>query len=239
MTTEPSVAYDEREGVAHIRMDDGRVNALSPDLQAEILGAFERADRDDAVNMIVLEGRDRVFSGGFDLAVMAGADQTTIDMVIGGFTLARRILTIAKPVLMVSRGHAMAMGAFLLLAGDYRLAAADHGTYQANEVAIGLTVPHAALELLRSRLEPAAFDRAACVSAPFTAAAACRAGFVDEVVDRVELDARTAEIVASFQMLDPAAHRGTKERARRALLARLDDAIAADRLEFEALFAAA
>ena len=51
--------------VATVTMDDGKVNALSPALQAELHAALDQAQADGAV--VVVAGRDGVFSAGFDL----------------------------------------------------------------------------------------------------------------------------------------------------------------------------
>jgi len=51
-------------------------------------------------------------------------------------------------------GHAVAMGAFLLLCGDYRVGVDGPFRIVANEVAIGMTMPFTAIEFCRQRLTP-------------------------------------------------------------------------------------
>ncbi len=46
-------------------MDDGKRNALSPQVLSDIYTALDRAENDKAI--VVLTGRDDVFSAGFDL----------------------------------------------------------------------------------------------------------------------------------------------------------------------------
>ncbi len=151
--------------VATVTMDDGKVNALSPALQAELHAALDQAQADGAV--VVVAGRDGVFSAGFDLDTLNAGGPEAIAMVEGGFELAARVLAFPAPVVMACTGHAVAMGVFLLLSGDYRVGASGPYRLQANEVAIGLTLPHAAVEVLRQRLTPAAFDRAAILAEAF------------------------------------------------------------------------
>jgi enoyl-CoA hydratase/carnithine racemase len=50
--------------------------------------------------------------------------------------------------------------------------------FTANEVAIGLTIPRAAVEILRQRLTPAHFNRAALLAEPFSPDNAVQAGFL-------------------------------------------------------------
>src|ERR1700730_16574790 len=108
------VSYDLDNGIAFVTMDDGKVNVMSMQMLGDINATLDRAEADRAV--VVLSGREGVFSAGFDL-----------------------------PVVMVGTGHAVAMGAFLLLSGDYRLGPSGSYKLTANEVAIGLTMPRTAV----------------------------------------------------------------------------------------------
>jgi len=119
MTELVSYAFDGK--VATITMDDGKVNVLSPAMQAELNAALDQAEADQAV--VLLTGRPGVFSAGFDLAVLQGRGDEAGTMVLGGFELSLRLLGFARPVVVACTGHAIAMGSFLLLSGDYRLGA--------------------------------------------------------------------------------------------------------------------
>ena len=68
-----TVGYELNDSVATITMDDGKVNVLGPDMQAAINDALDRAEKDSA-KAVVLAGNERVFSGGFDLAVFQSGD---------------------------------------------------------------------------------------------------------------------------------------------------------------------
>lgn len=227
------VQYAHVDGISRIDLDDGKVNALSPGMQQEILEAFDRAEADDAV--VVLRGRPGVFSGGFDLAVLGGDPRASCEMVLGGFDVARRVLGYERPVLVACTGHAIAMGAFLVLSGDYRIAPPTGARIVANEVAIGLTMPHTATEILRQRLTPAAFQRATLLAETFDPEQATRAGFLDEVIAEDRFDARVDELAHGFAQLARDAQVATKRRTRAPLLAVLQDAIDRDRAEFESL----
>ena len=64
MSTDP-IHYALNDGIATITLDDGKRNALSPQLLAGIYQALDQAERDDAI--VILTGREGVFSAGFDL----------------------------------------------------------------------------------------------------------------------------------------------------------------------------
>src|SRR5262245_42615458 len=133
------VTYRLDGRVATITMDDGKVNVLSPGMLAELNGALDRAVEDRAV--VLLTGGGRVFSAGFDLKVLGAGGQEALAMIRAGFELAARVLSFPQPVVIACGGHAMAMGVFLLLSGDYRVGAAGSYKITANEVAIGIPVP--------------------------------------------------------------------------------------------------
>jgi enoyl-CoA hydratase len=221
------------ESVATITLDDGKANVMSPAMQREIHRALDEAEAAGAI--VVLIGREGRFSGGFDLSVMASGGDAAIGMICGGFELAARILSFPRPVIVACTGHAIAMGAFLLLAGDYRIGAAGAYRIAANEVALGLTLPRAALVLCRERLMPNAFTRVTLLAEAFSPERAEAAGFLDRVVPAAELRDAARSVAEDFAKLDATAHTATKRRAREAFLASLREAIAADDAELRSL----
>ena len=60
--------YELTSGIATITMDDGKVNAMSPGMSAELLAHLDRAEAEEA-KVVVLAGRERTLSAGFDLKV--------------------------------------------------------------------------------------------------------------------------------------------------------------------------
>jgi enoyl-CoA hydratase len=223
------VSYSVEESVATIAMDDGKVNALSPDMQLEINEALDHAEL-EGVGAVVIAGNNRVFSGGFDLKVLTGGGQPAIDMLAGGFELAARILAFPKPVVMACTGHSIAMGSFLMLCGDHLIGAPSHRV-QANEVSIGMTMPGPALAILRHRLTPAAFQRAVGLSAVFQGESAVAAGYLDELVAADLVRPRAQEVAQSFTGLDARAHKESKLVARKDVLDEIRRTIAAEFLQ--------
>jgi enoyl-CoA hydratase len=220
------VHYGVEASVATIRMDDGKVNALSPDMQREINEALDHAEL-EGIGAVVIAGNNRVFSGGFDLGVLSAGGEPAIGMLAGGFELAARILAFPKPVVMACTGHAIAMGSFLLLSGDHLIGSPDHRV-MANEVAIGLTMPRAALAIMRHRLTPAAYQRAVGLAVPFIGAEAVAAGYLDELVQSDRVRVRAEEVARSFTALDARAHATSKLLARAEVLDAIRTAIDAE-----------
>jgi enoyl-CoA hydratase len=212
------VRYALADRVATVTMDDGKANALSSAMLAAVNDALDRAEKDDA-SAAVLAGRPGRFSAGFDLNVLRGGGPDAEAMVRGGFELAERLLGFPRPIVVACTGHAMAMGSFLLCATDHRVGAAGDFKIQANEVALGITMPYSALALMRYRLTPAAFDRAVGLSALFTPTAAVSAGWLDEVVDTDAVVPAAQSLASSLVGLDAVAHAASKRRARAGVLA--------------------
>lgn len=226
------VTYSRTDAIAVIRMDDGKVNALGPTMQAALNEAIDRADSDN-VGALVLTGNERVFSGGFDLKILtSGEVQPAIDMLRGGFELSYRLLSYPKPVVIACTGHAIAMGSFLLSSGDHRVAAHAYNI-QANEVAIGMTIPYAALEIMKLRLTPSAYQQATGLAKTFFGETALAAGFVDEIVLPEMVVSRAEEAAQEFAGLHQHAHAATKLRARADTLKALRAGIDGIEAEFD------
>ena len=224
-----SVNYSLDGQTATIRIDDGKRNALSPELLAGIYQALDRAEADRAT--VVLTGRDSVFSAGFDLKVMQRGGMNALRMLRAGYALTARVMAYPYPVIAACNGHSLAMGAFLMLSADFVLG--SHGDFKiaANEVAIGMTMPRVAAATLRNRLQPAAFQRAVTLAEYFDVESAADAGFFDELVTPDELSARAAHLAREFRKLDMLAHTASKRRCRAALIRRIRFCIPLDLLD--------
>lgn len=206
------VTYALTDGVAVITMDDGKANALSLDMQNAINSALDQAQSDNAT--VVLTGRSGILSAGFDLKTLARGGDDATAMLNGGLELSLRMLNFPTPIVIACSGHAIAMGVFLLLSGDYRIGIAGNYKYTANEVAIGMTMPFSAIAIMRQRLTPSAMNRAVLLAEVFTPNNAIETGFLDLVVDEADLMSTAMTFAASTSGLNAAAHSASKKRMR-------------------------
>ena len=220
------ISYRLDDKIATITIDDGKVNALSLQVLTEVNAALDRAEQDQAV--VVLAGREGVFSAGFDLPVLRVGGPDALTMLRAGFETAARLLAFPRPVVIACTGHAVAMGVFLVLCGDYRVGATGPFKITANEVAIGLTMPRAAVEICRQRLTPAHFNRAVVIAETFSPADAVAAGFLDRTAEASEVHEVARGAAARLATLDQPAHAATKRRARGRALDAIRSAIDAD-----------
>lgn len=212
------VRYDLVDGVATITMDDGKANAMSPAMLGALGEALDQAEADDAV--VVLRGRQGVFSAGYDLKVFQSGDgDAAIRMLRGGGGLVGRLLAFPRPVLAACTGHAIAQGAFTLLAADVRIGLDGEFRFGFNEVSLGLVPPHYAVAVCRHRMRATDADLALNTGRMVGPAQAQSWGLLDDLAPDVEaFEEMVAQEAARLTTLVPQAHQGTRERTRGALV---------------------
>ena len=226
VTMSTLVTYRLENGIGTIAMDDGKRNVLSLEMIRQLSDALTRAEADRAV--VVVRGREGAFSAGYDLRTLRSGGADANAMGRAGFELGERMLAFPRPIVVACTGHAIAMGAFLLLSGDYRLGAAGEFKIRANEVAIGITMPFFGVEICRARLAPAHFHRAVINAEIYRPEDAVAAGFLDRVVPASDLEDAGRTVAGALAGLDQAAHAATKLRARAGALEAIRAAIEAD-----------
>jgi enoyl-CoA hydratase len=220
------VDYRFEDGIATLTLNNGKVNAISPEVIAAFNDALDQAVQARAV--VIITGQPGILSAGYDLKVMTSSPQNAISLVTQGSTLARRLLSHPFPVIVACPGHAVAKGAFLLLSADYRIGVEGPFHIGLNEVQIGMTMHHAGIELARDRLGRAAFERSVIGAEMFDPASALQAGFLDQIVAPEQLQAAALAAAQRLQKLNMKAHAKTKLKARRTFLETLDEAILLD-----------
>ncbi|SEO72055.1 crotonase/enoyl-CoA hydratase family protein [Pseudomonas sp. NFACC39-1] len=220
------IAYHLEDGIATLTLNNGKVNAISPDVIAAFNTALDQAVTDRAV--VIITGQPGILSGGYDLKVMTAGPKEAVSLVTAGSTLARRLLSHPFPVVVACPGHAVAKGAFLLLSADYRIGVDGPFSIGLNEVQIGMTMHHAGIELARDRLRKSAFHRSVINGEMFNPQSAVDAGFIDKVVSTDELQGAALEAARQLKKINMTAHKNTKLKVRKALLETLDSAILLD-----------
>jgi len=215
--TDTSVTYELNDRVALITIDDGKANAISHDIANGIHEALERARRE--AGAVVLAGRPGRFSAGFDLSVMTSSPEAARNLLKAGADVAIEIHEFPMPVVIASTGHALAMGAILLMAADTRIGANGNYKIGLNEVAIGMPVPKFAVELARTSLSNAAFTTAVNHAMVYDPAGAVTAGYLDQVVaDDEVISTSLAHAAELAERLDPNAFALTRANCRGASL---------------------
>jgi len=212
--------YSLVDNIAMMTMDDGKVNAMTPAMSAALNDGLDRAERE--ATAVVIRGRENVFCGGFDLKIMRGDDNALKEqMVSDGRALLKRVYLFPLPVVFAVTGHAVAMGALLVLAGDVRIGLAGEFRIGLNETRIGLALPLAGIEIARDRLAPTAFQRATVNAEMFTPEDAVSVGFLDQAVRAAEFYGAITMAAKALTSLDPDAFGETKRRVRQSAFERV------------------
>ena len=206
------MTYDGGGAVATLAIDDGKVNALSAAVLEALLAGLDRAESEEAA--VLLTGRPGYFTAGFDLKVFEQGGDELLRMLELGAVLSGRILAFPRPVVIAASGHALAAGAFLLLAADLRIGAAGPFRVGLNEVQIGLTMPWFVVELARHRLNPRYLDAAVVHATIYTPEDAIAPGYLDRTAapDRLADESRAA--AEELAALNARAFAETKQRLR-------------------------
>jgi len=220
------VSYQLNDGVATITISNGKANALSHEVFEALNTALDRAEKDKAV--VILTGQPGIFSGGYDLKEMQKGPKEATALVTTGSTFTRRLAAFPLPVIGACSGHAIAKGAFILLSVDYRIGVQGGFKLGLNEVAIGMTMHHAGIEIARHRLAPAHFYRSVVNAEIYNPDGAIEAGFLDEAVEPDVLMARANEVAQQFRKLNMKAHAQTKQKTKAGYLELLDHCILKD-----------
>ncbi|QDP97004.1 enoyl-CoA hydratase/isomerase family protein [Microlunatus elymi] len=192
------VRLEVADGVATLRIDRPKMNALNFDVQDRIKAAAEEAgDRDD-VAAVVITGGDRVFAAGADIKEMAALSHA--DMVARSSELVgcfRAVAELAKPTVAAINGYALGGGCELALCADLRIAAED-ATLGQPEIKLGL-IPGLGGTQRLTRLVGVGRAKELIFTGRFVPAEeALRIGLVDRVVPAADVYPTAVEWARQF-----------------------------------------
>jgi enoyl-CoA hydratase/carnithine racemase len=205
------IRYETRGPVAQITLDrPDKLNAINGAMLAGLNAALDRAEGDDAVRAVLLQGAGRSFSAGFDLAPGAavpdpGAVRAELRR---GYDSILRFWTSPKPTIAAVHGHCLGSGMELALACDLTIAA--EGTrFGAPEVRFGSGI----LVLILPWLIGAKAAKSLLLTGDdkFDAARALACGLVSEVVPAAALGERAQALARRIASNDRVAVTLTKQ----------------------------
>jgi enoyl-CoA hydratase len=131
-----TVIYEVKENIAKITMNrPDKRNALNHALLRDLDTAFEQADNDPEVRVVILTGAGKAFSAGYDLrgspytSVPEGFDKWTTGNALrtlrGISARYLRIFNMTKPTIAQISGYCLAAGCYLQMCCDISVAAED------------------------------------------------------------------------------------------------------------------
>jgi len=215
--------YQLTDNIALISIDDGKANAVNHGFIDSLSELLDRAESE--ATAVILQGREGMFSAGFDLKELAKGKEEASKLVSRGMALITRLYALPQPLISVCAGHAFGMGAFILLASDNRLG--GNGDYKVNlpETAIGMSFNPVLMSLIKAHVSASYQTVAAVQSRKFTAEEAVTAGFLDQVMDVDQLLVEALSLAKELSNLPAAQYGANKQLLREAPLKIMRDAL--------------
>lgn len=201
--------YETNNNIVTLTFDDGKANVVGHQFLEDINQGLDRAEKEQA-GAVILRGREGMFSAGFDLGEFKKGPEQGMAMVKRGFELLVRLYSFPLPLVAACTGHGIAMGAFIIMACDYRIGSRGNFKMSLPETAIGMDLPPILVELTASRIAKRHLSRVALQSEVYDPEQAVEAGFTDEVVDIAALAARAMEVAEKLAQLPPAQYATNK-----------------------------
>ena len=206
--TQPLVEYHIKQHIATITMNDPKtLNAFSTPLKAAMMDALNKADADEQVRVIVLQGAGQNFSSGGHIGEMlengmeseALADKINF-MVSEVAEISLKLRNIHKPIIAKLEGAVAGAGMNLALTCDFRIAA-DNAKFVQAFVNIGLVPDAGGIYLLNQLVGAAKTTELVMLGDKLSANDMARLNLVNEVVSAEDLDASVLALATRLSQL--------------------------------------
>ena len=231
------VRVERDQGIATIRLDRPKMNALNAQVQDEIAAAALEVDADPEMRAVVLYGGEKVFAAGADIKEMAEASFAQVAMdsrrLQAAFTA---VAGIGKPVVAAVTGYALGGGLELALCADFRVAGEGARLGQP-EILLGIIPGAGGTQRLPRLIGPARAKDIVFTGRFVGAAEALQIGLVDKVVPDDQVYRVARDLVAQYANGPAVALRAAKQAIDAGLEVDLDTGLEVERLNFAALFA--
>ncbi len=145
------LTLDHHGRVAELTLSRNALNTLSPIFVAEIDRVLDELEGDDSVGALVLgSSSPKFFSAGWDLPELLELDEDGFRAFYRRFnSMSVKLAGLSAPSVAAIGGHAVAGGAILALACDWRVMTTGKAKLGLNEVDLGVPMPLPAALLAR------------------------------------------------------------------------------------------
>lgn len=196
-------------------------NALNYEVLKELCETLATIEQSDA-RALVLTGEGRFFSAGLDLFEVFAYGGAEAEAFAKSFDEAfTRLFALTIPVIAAVNGHAIAGGAVLAAAADFRLMADGDAQLGLSEIKVGVPFPVSAFEIVRTAWAGPHLAELLYRGRNYKSAEALARHLVDEVLEPAELRERALELAAEIGAHPRLAFSSNKRALRREPLARI------------------
>jgi len=209
-------------GIATVRINRPKVNALNERLIDELSGAFRDMSGDTETKAVVLTGEGSFFSFGFDIPELIDYEKGSFHKFVSKFSmLVRDVFMYPKPVTAALNGHTVAGGCILAIACDLRVMSQGKAKIALNELTFGSTVFTSIVEMLRYTVGSANAQRLLYSGKMNTAEEALALGLVDEIRPAEEVLEAATNFASGLSSLNADAFRSVKKLLRKTAYERM------------------
>ena len=230
------VRVESADGIATIRLDRPKMNALNAQVQDEIAAAAAQVSADDEVRAVILYGGERVFAAGADIKEMSALGYPA--MAVRSAALQASFTAVAdipKPVVAAVTGYALGGGLELALCADFRVLGESAKVGQP-EILLGIIPGAGGTQRLPRLIGPAKAKDLIFSGRAVAAAEALAIGLADRVVPDAEVYQAARDMMARYAAGPAIALRAAKQAVNQGLEVDLATGLEIERLHFAALF---
>jgi enoyl-CoA hydratase len=187
-----TVLLEKHEGYAIVTLNrPNDMNALSRELRAGFVQAFDECSRDDTIRVVILTGNGRAFCAGFDLKELASSGDDASQEADN--TIARAMEAFQGPIIGAINGHAVTGGFEMALACDI-LVASENARFADTHARVGILPGWGLSQKLPRMIGLSRAKEISFTGAPVFAQQAYEWGLVNHVVPAEELLPRAVKM---------------------------------------------
>jgi enoyl-CoA hydratase/carnithine racemase len=230
------VRVESADGIATIRLDRPKMNALNAQVQDEIAAAAAQVSADSGVRAVILYGGERVFAAGADIKEMASMGYPA--MAVRSAALQASFTAVAdipKPVVAAVTGYALGGGLELALCADFRVLGESAKVGQP-EILLGIIPGAGGTQRLPRLIGPARAKDLIFSGRHVAADEALAIGLADKVVPDVDVYQAARDLIGQYATGPALALSAAKQAVNRGLEVDLATGLEIERVHFAALF---
>lgn len=212
------------ERINHILLDREKSNAMDVKMVEELTEIIKQSENDEAIEGIVLHGKEGFFSAGLDLIELYNYNEDqALDFWYKFLELVETLAAFCKPSVAAISGHSPAGGCVLALCCDYRIMAKGDYIIGLNEIPVGIIIPNGIFDLYSFWIGKAQAYRNLLEGKLLSPEEALDIGLIDEIVEANKIQTAAFQKIRQYTQYEKNAWRASKINLRQDLLMKLNE----------------